>query len=152
MTGRKWSSAIAVVLAVALASATAVAINGADFVQSRRVQFDEMSAAARYSADHWRDPATYPRIAEAGRVIQKDAMSLYKLFPEGSAPKDGVRTAALNSVWDDRPGFDRLVKQLADTAGQLARITPASPQDEVYKQVAAVVGACKECHRSYRAQ
>jgi cytochrome c556 len=135
-----------------LAAGAAFAMTSGEVVQARRAQFGEMSAWLKAAADRWQDPSRYFEVARAGSVIQQDAKRLLQLFPDGTAPGDGVRTAALDSVWSDRAGFDRLVNQLADQAAQLAGVTQSSSSDEVRQRLVDIIGTCKACHRDYRAQ
>jgi len=137
---------------VALVAGAAFAMNNAEVVQARRAQFGEMSTWLKAAAERWQDPSRYFEIAQAGSVIQRDATRLLQLFPDGTAPGNGVRTAALDSVWSDKAGFNRLVNQLSDQAAVLANVTSASSSDEVRQRLVDIIGTCKACHRDYRAQ
>ncbi len=148
---RRFAALVAVVL-LGLIAGTALAATGAQFVQVRRSLFGEMSGALKFAAERWRDPAAYGDLAQSAMVIQRDAMNLPKLFPEGTSASDGLRTAALDSVWSNRAGFDRLANQLADEAGGLAAITQATPSSDVRQQLVTIIATCKACHRDYRAQ
>jgi cytochrome c556 len=148
----RWPIVVAAVLILALAAGVALAATGAQFVQVRRGLFGEMSGALKHAAARWQDPTVYGEVAQSALVIQRDARDLLKLFPKGTSASDGLRTAALDSIWSERPGFDRLVNQLADEAGGLATITETTPSRDVHQQLAAIVATCKACHRDYRAQ
>ncbi len=148
----RWPTAFAAMLILALAAGAALAATGAQFVQVRRGLFGEMSDALKYAADRWRDPTAYGAVAQSAFVIQRDAKNLLNLFPKGTSASDGLRTAALDSIWSERPGFDRLVNQLADEAGGLASITGTTPSRDVRQQLVAIIATCKACHRDYRAQ
>ena len=150
--GFRWQAGLAAALILAAAAGTALAVTGAQFVQMRRAQFGEMSDALKYAAVRWQDPAAYGEVVQGARVIQRDAKNLLELFPEGTSSSDGVRTAALDSIWSERPGFDRLVNRLADEAGRLATITETTSSGDVRQQLVAIIGTCKACHRDYRAQ
>ncbi len=139
-------------ICLAVAAGPALAATGAEFVKLRRQLFGQMSDALKYAANLWQDPASYSEVAQSARVIQLDVKYLRDLFPQGTSPGDGVRTAALDSVWRKRPGFDRLINQLADQAGGLATITEATPSSDVRQQLGAIIGTCKACHRDYRSQ
>jgi cytochrome c556 len=148
----RWPTAVAAALILALAAGAALAATGAQFVQVRRGLFGQMSDALKFAADRWRDPTVYGEVAQSAMVIQRDARNLLKLFPEGTSASDGLRTAALDSIWSERPGFDRLANQLADEAASLATITETTPSSDVRQQLVAIIGTCKACHRDYRAQ
>ena len=146
------SAALAAVLLLGLAAETALAATGAQFVQARRGLFGEMSYALKFAAERWSDPTVYGDVAQSAMVIQRDAQKMPKLFPEGTSASDGLRTAALDSIWREPAGFNRLADQLAQEAGGLAAITPATPSSDVRQQLVAIIATCKACHRDYRAQ
>jgi cytochrome c556 len=148
----RWPTAVITVLILACVAGMALAATGAQFVQVRRGLFGEMSGALKFAADRWEDPTAYGDVAQSALVIQRDAKNLLKLFPKGTSASDGLRTAALDSVWSERPGFDRLVNQLADQAGGLAGITQTTSSSDVRQQLVAIIATCKACHRDYRAQ
>ena len=129
-----------------------LAATGAQFVQVRRGLFGEMSGALKFAAERWKDPTAYGDLAQSALVIQRDARDLLKLFPKGTSASDGLRTAALDTIWSERPGFERLVNQLADEAAGLATITQTTPSSDVRQQLVVIIGTCKACHRDYRAQ
>jgi cytochrome c556 len=150
--GFRWPTGVTAALILALATGTALAATAVQFVQVRRAQFGEMSDALKFAADRWRDPGAYGEVAQSALVIQRDARHLLQLFPKGTSASDGLRTAALDSIWSERPGFERLANQLADEAGGLAAITETTPSSNVRQQLVAIIGTCKSCHRDYRAQ
>jgi cytochrome c556 len=150
--GIRWRIGATAALILALAAGAALAATGAQYVQARRSIFGEMSQALKFAAQRWRDPTSYGDVAQSALVIQRDANNLMKLFPEGTSANDGLRTAALDSVWSERPGFDRLVNQLASEAGDLGTITSATDSSEVRQRLVAIIDTCKACHRDYRAQ
>jgi cytochrome c556 len=137
-------------LAVLLAAGTSLAMNGAEIVQTRRSLFGEMTDALKYIANHWDDSASYGDLAQAASLIARDAKTLPKLFPPGTGQSDGLRTAAADSIWTDKAGFDHLAGLLAAQAGKLAKTTVATDSGQVKSEIKVVIATCKSCHRDYR--
>jgi cytochrome c556 len=146
---RRAASAVAL-LAAALGAGTALAMTGAEIVQTRRSVFGEMTDALKFMANHWEDAESYGDVARAAAVIERDAKVLPKLFPAGTSQSDGLRTAAADSIWTDRAGFDRLAGQLAAEVAKLAATTATTGSAEVKHNIQVVIATCKSCHRDYR--
>ena len=143
------ASAVAV-LAILLGAGASLALSGAEVVQTRRSIFGEMTDALKYIANHWDDSATYANLAQAAVVIERDAKSLRNLFPVGTSQSSGLRTAAADTIWTDRAGFDRLANQLAADAATLAQTTASTDTARVRTEIKVVITTCKSCHRDYR--
>ncbi len=150
MTRFRRAASAAVLLMVALGAGTALAMTGAEVVQIRRSVFGEMTDALKFIANHWEDTASYGDVARAAALIERDAKTLPKLFPAGTSQSDGLRTAAADSIWTDRAGFDRLAGQLAAEVAKLAATTASTDSAEVKHNVQVVIATCKSCHRDYR--
>lgn len=151
MSGLRRSIAALVLVAVLGAAGVAFAVTGAQVVQMRRATFDEMAQVLQFAARNWRDSTAYPDIARAAGIIERDAKNLTSLFPAGTGPGDGYRTAALDSIWTDRPGFDQLVKQLAEQAAGMTSVNDTTSEGEIKQGLVGMIGTCKACHRDYRA-
>jgi len=143
--------ALAAAITVIIAAGAASALSGREVVQMRRAAFDEMAQVLQFAARNWREPGAYPDIARAARIIERDARGLPDLFPAGTGPSDGYRTAALDAVWSDRQGFDQLAGRLADQAAGLATVTSATAEDQIKEGLTGIISTCKACHRDYRA-
>ena len=138
------------VVALGLGIGFSWAMTASDVVRTRRAVFGQMTNALKFAANHWDDSASYDSLARAGALIQRDAKDLLILFPAGTGTRDGLDTAASDSIWTDRAGFESLVRQLADEAGKLAATTPSTDSAEVRKEIKTVATTCRSCHRDYR--
>ena len=138
------------VVALGLGIGFSWAMTASDVVRTRRAVFGQMTNALKFAANHWDDSASYDSLARAGALIQRDAKDLLILFPAGTGTRDGLDTAASDSIWTDRAGFESLVRQLADEAGKLAATTPSTDSAEVRKEIKTVAATCRSCHRDYR--
>jgi len=143
--------ALAAAIVVIISAGAASALSGAEVVQMRRAAFDEMAQVLQFAARNWRDPSAYADIARAARIIERDARSLANLFPADTGAGDGYRTAALDTVWSDREGFDQLASRLAEQAAGMTTVTSGTAQDQIKEGLAGIIGTCKACHRDYRA-
>ena len=138
------------VVALGLGIGFSWAMTATDVVRTRRAVFGQMTNALKFAANHSDDSASYDSLARAGALIQRDAKDLLILFPAGTGTRDGLDTAASDSIWTDRAGFESLVRQLADEAGKLAATTPSTDSAEVRKEIKTVAATCRSCHRDYR--
>jgi len=138
------------VVALGLGIGFSWAMTASDVVRTRRAVFGQMTNALKFAANHWDDSASYDGLAKAGALIQQGAKNLLILFPAGTATRDGLDTAASDSIWTDRAGFESLARQLADEAGKLAATTPSTDSAEVRKEIKTVAATCRSCHRDYR--
>ncbi len=139
-----------VVAAVLLGSAAPRAMTAGEMVQTRQAVFDQMTEALKYIINHWDDSASYGDVAQAAALIERNAKTLPKLFPAGTSPSDGLRTAASAAIWSDRPGFDHLASQLAGQAANLAQTTASTDSAQLRGEIKDVITTCKSCHRDYR--
>ncbi len=151
MSAFRRSMAALALLAALGAAGAAFALSGSQAVQMRRATFDEMAQVLQFAARNWRDSTAYPDIARAARIIERDAKNLSGLFPAGTGAGDGYRTAALDSIWTDRPGFDQLVKQLTEQAAGMTGVDGSTSEGEIKQGLVGMIGTCKACHRDYRA-
>ncbi|MDC1538822.1 cytochrome c [Pelagibacteraceae bacterium] len=90
------------------------------------------------------------KLDEAKRLMMemsKNYKKLLTLFPENT--KEGFRTEALPSVWEDKKSFDALMQQSSDRMVELTKTIDKSSDIEVaLKQ--NMWGSCKSCHSKYR--
>lgn len=140
----------AVALCTVLGAGIALAVSAGEVVQTRRVVFDRMTDALKYTVNHWDDSANYDNVALAAAFIERNARTLPRLFPPGTSQSDGLRTAAAAAIWSDRPGFERLANLLAEQSGKLAQTTAATDSTQVKSEISDVITTCKSCHRDFR--
>ena len=70
------------------------------------------------------------------------------LFPEGT---EGGKTNALSSIWEDRAGFEKALRESSEKAKQLLDVIQDSAD---IKELGVALGAlgksCGKCHEPYR--
>lgn len=79
------------------------------------------------------------------------AVKVPSLFPAGSGPGTGVKTAVKADVWTHPADFHAKAAALASTTRALADAAAHSSDPAVLMPLAAKVGgACKACHETYK--
>ncbi|MBT07526.1 MAG: hypothetical protein CMM32_11545 [Rhodospirillaceae bacterium] len=70
------------------------------------------------------------------------------LFPDGT---DGGKTNALSSIWEDRSGFEKALRESSERAGQLLEVIQGSNDiKEIGTALGALGKSCGKCHEPYR--
>ena len=81
--------------------------------------------------------------------MSKNYKSLLEYFPENS--KEGFKTEALPSIWEEKDAFNSLMKKSSMDMVQLASIIEDS-QDIRGTLTKLMWGNCKACHNKFRAE
>tara|TARA_B100000767_G_scaffold273385_1_gene303337 strand:- start:7443 stop:7904 length:462 start_codon:yes stop_codon:yes gene_type:complete len=81
--------------------------------------------------------------------MSKNYKSLLEYFPENS--KEGFKTEALPSIWEEKDAFNSLMKKSSIDMVQLASIIEDS-QDIRGTLTKLMWGNCKACHNKFRAE
>ena len=81
--------------------------------------------------------------------MSKNYKSLLEYFPENS--KEGFKTEALPSIWEEKDAFNSLMKKSSVDMVQLASIIEDS-QDIRGTLTKLMWGSCKACHNKFRAE
>ena len=71
-------------------------------------------------------------------------------FPAGSGPGSGANTHAKAEVWNDPQGFAAAVQKFQAETVKLQQVAATGDGGAAKAQVAAVGGACKNCHDKFR--
>ena len=79
--------------------------------------------------------------------MSENYISLLEYFPENS--KDGFKTEALPSIWENKDEFNNLMTKSSNDMIQLAKIIETS--DDVKGNLGKLMWAnCKACHSKFR--
>jgi cytochrome c556 len=140
--------AIAAVLGMAV---VAVAQNApADIAKRQEAMKAQGAAAAKVSKmmkgeEPWDQAAAH----QAAVTFNNTSKLIPGLFPKGTGPEAGVKTAALPAIWEKKADFDAKAKALEEASAKLA-----SAGDEAsFKAEFPNVGkTCGGCHQDYRAK
>lgn len=85
-------------------------------------------------------------------TLKKNAEATPSLFPRGSGPETGIKTAALPVIWEKWAEFQAAAKNAADTADNLLRLARANDEAGVKSGFGAMGRACGTCHETFRAK
>ncbi|HEX9464181.1 MAG TPA: cytochrome c [Alphaproteobacteria bacterium] len=86
---------------------------------------------------------------QAATTINTNAKQIPSLFPQGSGPETGAKTAALPAIWQNKADFDAKAKALDEES---AKLMAANDEAAVKAQFGNVGKTCGGCHESYRAK
>ena len=92
------------------------------------------------------------KIEEAKPLMKKISDNYKKLldyFPENS--KEGFKTEALPTIWEDKKAFNTLMEKSSDNMIKLAK-TIETTEDLSGTLKSLMWGSCKSCHNKYRAE
>lgn len=147
-------AAVAVLAAMAGGSAAPPpALTADQIVAARQASYDmsvmvmaEMKMAVQQGVDVKKQ--FYP-----AKTLGRWARALPTLFPPGTGRGDtSLETAALPTVWTDRPGFEKAAAAYAAAADKLAALAQSGDSQGFADQLAKIPKACDACHDTYKAK
>ena len=81
--------------------------------------------------------------------MSENYKKLLTMFPENT--KEGFKTEALPTIWEDKKGFNTLMEKSSDNMIKLAK-TIETTEDLSGTLKSLMWGSCKACHNKYRAE
>lgn len=97
-------------------------------------------------------PWNQAEAVKAATAINSVAKVIPQVFPAGSGPESGVKTAALPIIWQQSADYQSKAKALEDASGRLLQLAQSGNSDGAKGQFANVGKACGGCHETYRAK
>ena len=91
-------------------------------------------------------------VASNAQGVSDWAKKIPTVFPTGSGPESGVKTAALPDIWVSKADFEKLAANLGTEADKLVVALKANDKAAATAAFGATGGACGACHRTYRAK
>ena len=80
--------------------------------------------------------------------MSENYKTLLEYFPENS--KEGFKTEALSTIWEDKENFDLLMQKSSDDMIKLASLIETT--DDISGSIKKLMWSnCKACHSKYRA-
>jgi cytochrome c556 len=89
-------------------------------------------------------------IRKAAEAINATAPKLETWFPAGSGPADGMRTHALQAVWQKPEEFKQAAAKLVEEAAKYHALAQAGDAAALREGMKGIGGACKGCHDKFR--
>ena len=93
------------------------------------------------------DAADFAHRAE--RVATMAPM-LLEGYPEGSATASGVKTRARPEIWENKPEFTKLMKDMENKTAALATVAKEGDFEKSKAAFGEAASACKACHEKFR--
>jgi cytochrome c556 len=128
-------------------------IDARQIVKAREDSFHKLGKAAKKLGDDL-DRWTPNRadINDDAETILELARELHNWFPEGTGPGAGIKTRALSVIWSSPQEFKEDAETFAFEAEKLVQIAQSSDLPVVRAQGKVLAGACRTCHRGFRAR
>ena len=97
-------------------------------------------------------PWNQAEAVKAATTINNVSKAIPQVFPPGSGPESGVKTAALPIIWQQNADYQVKAKALEEASGVLLGLAQAGNADGVKSQFGNLGKACGGCHEVYRAK
>lgn len=139
------------ILAVAVLSVGAANPSGAAAARERHEHFETVGRAFKGINDQLkRRPVNLAAVRNTTAVLATLASRVKTWFPEGSGPRDGIKTQALPGAWTDRAELERQADRFAAAAGTLAATAERGDIAAIQAAARATGETCKSCHDRFR--
>ena len=148
-------------LVLAIAATTVLTEIGVAVAQSPAASIEQRQAAMKMNGAALKtlvpmargeQPWNQAAAIQALDTLHKNAMGTAAMFPRGSGPEAGVKTAALPSIWEKFADFQAAAKAEADASDNLLKLARANDEAGFKAGFAAVGRACGGCHEPFRAK
>ncbi len=121
-----------------------------DTVRTRIAAYRELGAAFKSANDGLRgDPQTV-LLQQAARQIRNAAKQQYGLFPAGSGPQPGVKTAARAEIWSNPVKFKASQDAFAKQADIFQKAVSSGNAAIMRAETRKLGATCKACHDTFR--
>jgi cytochrome c556 len=139
-----------------LAAAAAFAVTPllaapADQVRARVSNYRTLGAAFKTINDAVRSGnLRTPQVKQATVQIGNAARQQYGLFPAGSGPRPGIKTAAKPEIWSRAKEFRAAQDAFARQAAVFQKAVAGGDAGAVRFEARKLGGTCKSCHDTFR--
>ncbi len=153
-----WTSQAAIrliALAIMVGAGAALAQSGpAQVIGQRQEAMKGLGGAMKSLTPMVRgeQPWNQAEAVKAATAINGVAKVIPQVFPAGSGPESGAKTAALPVIWQQSADYQAKAKALEEASGHLLQLAQAGNADGAKAQFANVGKACGGCHETYRAK
>jgi cytochrome c556 len=148
----KKSISVIVALALAAVAAPAVmALTPKETIETRQKSLKDLGASFKTVNDQ--SKAGSPDMAAikaAAAKVEAHSKELGTWFPSGTGKDTGVKTEALNTIWEKPDQFKAAVARFQAEAPKLNAAAQSGDVAQVKAAFGGVGGACKNCHDNFR--
>lgn len=117
----------------------------------RHESFEAIGGAFKSVTDELKKDAPDLAVIRTGAgKINGLAPQVATWFPAGSGPADGIKTDALQTIWEKPDQFKQAAARLVDASAQFNTVAHADDLAAIGKGAQELGGACKNCHDSFR--
>lgn len=128
----------------------AVAAAPADVITARQQGYKQIGKAFKAINDNLKETPDVALIRTNAATIAQLAPKVNTWFPAGTGKETGIKTAALPTVWTQRPEFAADAKKFADAA-KLFDAAAKKGDIAAIRTAAGDLGqTCKTCHQTFR--
>ncbi|MGE3690502.1 MAG: cytochrome c [Novosphingobium sp.] len=140
-----------IVLAIALTACGNPDTPGGRAADSRHENFEQLGDTFKVVGDQLKSGSPdMAAIRKAASDIAATAPKLESWFPQGSSKADGLRTHALQAVWDKPDEFKQAAAKFVDEANAFKALADSGDAAAVGNGMKALGGACKGCHDKFK--
>jgi cytochrome c556 len=118
---------------------------------ARHENFEAIGDAAKAVADQLKEATPdLAKIQTAAATINGFAPKVESWFPAGSGPADGIKTEALQAIWEKPAEFKAEIDKFVAEAAKFQAIAQAGDVAAIGEGMKALGGSCKSCHDKFR--
>lgn len=117
----------------------------------RHENFEAIGDAAKVIADQLKASAPdVAKIQAAAATINGFAPKVPGWFPAGSGPADGIKTDALQAIWEKPAEFKAETDKFTAEAAKFDALAKSGDVAAIGEGMKALGGTCKSCHDKFR--
>ena len=117
----------------------------------RHENYEQIGDAMKAIGDQLK--ATAPDVAKiqaAAATINGFAPKVESWFPVGSGPADGIKTDALQAIWEKPEEFKQAAAKFVEEAAKFDALAKAGDLAAIGEGMKGLGGSCKGCHDKFR--
>lgn len=118
---------------------------------ARHESFEEIGDAMKAIGDQLKAGAPdVAKIQAASAAINGLAPKVETWFPAGSGPADGIKTDALQAIWEKPEEFKAATAKFVEEAAKFDALAKAGDMAAIGGAMQGLGGSCKGCHDKFR--
>ena len=144
---------LAVALAALIGSGAALAIDPAAAIKDRQDFYKDLGKSTKGLQEELKKPDASPaELQRLAAAIDAAAPRISALFPAGTGPETGIKTAAKAEIWQKNDVFQKDTGNLVTAAKALDAAAKTGDVAAVKAAAQQLGEACKGCHEEFRAR
>ncbi len=145
--------AAAPLLALALAACGNPDTPAGRAADARHENFEAIGDAMKTLGDQFKASAPdVAKIQTAAATINGFAPKVETWFPAGSGPADGIKTDALQAIWEKPEEFKQAAAKFVEEATKFDALAKAGNLAAIGEGMKGLGGSCKGCHDKFKAE